>query len=174
MLDGKHVASTAHRLQAWRGTWAAPLPGQALVVLDQQRRLSTDVLLSEEGPAQERSVIPEVVRTVNAGDLWIAARTVCPRGLLCGMARRGAAFLVRQHGQGKGELRGVPTRQGVIRSGTVDEQALIVRAPESGEPMTVRRMTLTLNDPTRDGDTARHLLSNVPVVAARAGKLAAL
>ena len=32
VLDGNHWSATAHRLQEWRGTWAAPLPGQALVV----------------------------------------------------------------------------------------------------------------------------------------------
>jgi hypothetical protein len=32
VLAGKHFSSTAQRLQAWRGTWAAPLPGPALVV----------------------------------------------------------------------------------------------------------------------------------------------
>src|SRR5215471_12786655 len=45
VLDGNHLAATEHRLKALRGTWAAPLPGQALVVLDQQRLLITDVLL---------------------------------------------------------------------------------------------------------------------------------
>ena len=32
VLDGNHFSSTEHRLQALRGTWAAPFPGQALVV----------------------------------------------------------------------------------------------------------------------------------------------
>src|SRR5262249_21555236 len=44
LLDGNHLAATEHRLKALRGTWAAPLPGQALVVLDQQRMLITDVM----------------------------------------------------------------------------------------------------------------------------------
>jgi hypothetical protein len=157
-----------------RNTWAAPLPGQALVVLDQQRMLLTDVFLSEDGQAQERRLLHEVLHTVNAGDLWIEDRNCCTRGLRCGMARRGAAFLVRQPGQLQGELLGTPTRQGVIRSGTVSEQAMIVRAPECGELMTVRRMTLKLKEPTRDGDTELHILSNVPVVDARAGTLAVL
>jgi hypothetical protein len=43
VLDGNHLASTEHRLKDLRGTWAAPLPGQALVVLDQQRMLITKV-----------------------------------------------------------------------------------------------------------------------------------
>ena len=47
-LDGQHVSSTAHAT-AWRGTLGGPWPGQALVVWDQPRRLSTEVLLHEEG-----------------------------------------------------------------------------------------------------------------------------
>src|SRR5262249_15014645 len=46
--DGQHLAPTDHRLQAWRGTGAAPVPGHALVVLDQHRMLLTDVLLHED------------------------------------------------------------------------------------------------------------------------------
>jgi hypothetical protein len=51
---------------------------------------------------------------------------------------------------------------------------MMVRAPECGEPLTVRRITIKLKAPTRDGDTELHILSNVPVVDARAGKLAVL
>jgi hypothetical protein len=66
VLDGNHLSSTEHRLKELRGTWAAPLPGQALVVLDQQRMLITDVVLSEDGHAQERSLIPQVLQLVEA------------------------------------------------------------------------------------------------------------
>lgn len=44
VLDGNHLSSTEHRLKDLRGTWSAPLPGQALVVLDQQRMLITQVV----------------------------------------------------------------------------------------------------------------------------------
>jgi hypothetical protein len=165
------VAATEHRLQEWRGTWAAPLPGHALVILDQQRRLSTAVVLTEDGHAQERSGIARGLYRVSAGDLWIADRNVCTLGLMCGMARRGAAFLVRQHGQWQGEILGAPTRQGVTRSGTVSAQALLVYDPSSGEARPVRRLTLALKEPTRDGDTLWHLLTNVPAQEARAGTL---
>lgn len=174
MLDGNHVSATEHRLKALRGTWAAPFPGQALVVLAQQRMVRTDVVLQEDGHAQERSLIPAVLHTVNAGELWIEDRHCCTLGMLCGLAQRGAAFLVRQHGPLQGELLGAPPRQGSLRSGTVSEQAMVVRDPASGEPMTVRRMTRKLTEPTRDGDTELHLLSTVPVVEARASQLVAL
>lgn len=171
VLDGNHLASTEHRLQELRDTWDAPLPGQALVVLDQQRMLITDIVLTEDGHAQERRGIAEVLHRVSAEDLWIADRNFCTLGLMFGMARRGAAFLVRQHGQLQGERLGTPTRQGVTRSGTVYEQALLLYDPASGEAMPVRRLTLALKEPTRDGDTELHLLTNVPAQEARAGKL---
>jgi hypothetical protein len=81
VLDGNHLSSTEHRFKASRGTWAAPLPGQALVVLDQQRMLITDVLLSEDGHAQERSLIAQVLQHVRADQLWIEDRNFCTLGL---------------------------------------------------------------------------------------------
>jgi Transposase DDE domain len=174
VLDGNHLASTEHRLKELRGTWAAPLPGQALVVLDQQRMLITDVLLSEDGHAQERRLLAQVLQHVEEDQLWIEDRNFCTLGLMFGMARRGAAFVVRQHGQVQGELLGRPTRKGTSRSGLVYEQAMLVRDPESGEAMRVRRLTLKLKEPTRDGDTELHILSNVPVHRASAPHLARL
>ena len=174
VLDGNHLASTDHRLKALRGTWAAPFPGQALVVLDQQRRLITDVLLSEDGHAQERSLITQVLPHVGEDQLWIEDRNFCTLGLMFGIARRGAAFVVRQHGQGQGELLGRPTRKGASRSGPVYEQPMLVRDPNSGEPLRVRRITVQLTEPTRDGDTELHILSNVPLPRASATQLARL
>ena len=166
VLDGNHLSATEHRLKALRGTSAAPLPGQALVVLDQQRMLITDVIPMEDGHAQERRMIDQVLSRVREGELWIEDRNFCTRSLLFGMARRGAAFLVRQHAQLQGELLGTPTR-----SGTVYEQAMIVRDPASGETLHVRRLTLALKTPTRDGATELHILSNIPVEEARARTL---
>jgi hypothetical protein len=112
-----------------------------------------------------------VLYSVSAGDLWIADRNFCTRGLMFGIARRGAAFLVRQHGQMHGERLGTPTRQGVTRSGTVYEQAMLVADPVSGETMPVRRLTLALKEATRDGDRELHLLTNIPAQEARARTL---
>jgi IS4 transposase len=174
VLDGNHLSSTEHRLKALRGTWAAPLPGQALVVLDQQRMLITDVFLSEDGHAQERRLIAQVLQHVKEDQLWIEDRNFCTLGLMFGMARRGAAFVVRQHGQVQGELLSRPIRKGTTRSGPVYEQSMLVRDPESGETMRVRRITITLKEPTRDGDAALHILSNVPAPRASAAQVARL
>src|SRR6516165_4308054 len=172
VLDGNHLAATEHRLKVLRGTWAAPLPGQALVVLDQQRMLMTDVIPTEDGHAQERSMIAQVLQLVEADQLWIEDRNFCTLGLMFGMARRGAAFVVRQHAQVQGELLGRAKRTGTTRSGPVSEQAMLVRDPTSGEMMRVRRMTIKLTVPTRDGDTELNILSNVPNGRASAAQLA--
>src|SRR5437763_1728495 len=133
VLDGNHLSSTEHRLKELRATWAAPLPGQALVVLDQQRMLITDVFLHEDGHAQERRLLTQVLQHVEADQLWSEDRNFCTLGLMFGIARRGAAFVVRQHGQLQGELLGRATRTGTTRSGPVYEQSLLVRDPASGE-----------------------------------------
>ena len=64
MLDGNHLAASDHRLAELRRTWAAPLPGQILVVLDQQPMLATEVVLCEDGHAQERSLLGQVLPLV--------------------------------------------------------------------------------------------------------------
>jgi hypothetical protein len=132
LLDGNPLASTEHRLKDLRGTWAAPLPGQALVVLDQQRMLITDVILNEDGHAQERSMIPEILQLVEVDQLWIEDRNFCTLGLLFGMHRRGATFVVRQHAQLQGELLGRAQRTGATRSGPVYEQLMRVRDTKQG------------------------------------------
>lgn len=158
-----------HRLTEWRHPWAAPLPGQALVVVDQPRLCITEVLLTEDGPAQERRLLQTGLPSVGEGERWSEDRTCWPLGLLFGMARRGASVLVRQQGPLQGERRGRPKRQGVTRSGTGDEQEMRIRDPAGGEGMRVRRIPLARKEPTRDGDTARPRLSKVPSADARAG-----
>ena len=51
----------------------------------------------EDGHAQERSLCGGVLKTVQAGDLWIADRNCCTRDFLCDIDQRGASFIIRQH-----------------------------------------------------------------------------
>jgi hypothetical protein len=173
-LDGQPWASTDQRRQAWRGTWAAPRPGPALVGWAQPHLVIPDGISTEDGPAQERRVMDPGLSRVCAGDLWIADRPVCPLGLMCGLARRGAACLVRQPGPLQGLWLGAPRRPGVTRSGTVSAPAMRGPDPARGDAMHRRRIPLRLKEPTRDGAPALPLLSNGPAAEARAGQLAVL
>jgi hypothetical protein len=49
---------------------------------------------------------------------------------------------------------------------------MLVQDPASGETMRLRRITIKLKVPTRDGDTELHILSNVPRGRASAAQLA--
>src|SRR5713101_2755898 len=119
ILDGNHLAASEHRLEELRRTWAAPLPGQTLVGLDQQLMLATEVVLCEDGHAQERSLLGQVLPLVTQDDLWMADRNFCTVDFLCGIAARGGGFVIRQHGQLKGTLVGTRTYQSTIDTGKV-------------------------------------------------------
>jgi hypothetical protein len=90
ILDGNHLSATEHRIQELRTTWAAPLPGKALVVLDQERMLAEEVFLTEDGHAQERRLLDQILPCVRPRDLWIADRNFCTLQFLFGLARRRA------------------------------------------------------------------------------------
>jgi hypothetical protein len=161
-LDGNHLSATAHRLEELRTTWAAPLPGKILVVLDQERMLAEEVFLTEDGHAQERSLLDATLQCVQTNDLWIADRNFCTFKFLFGIARRLGYFLIRQHGTVKGRLLGRRHKVGRCPTGLVFEQAIEVRDPQTGTLATYRRVTVELDQATRDGDWELHLLSNVP------------
>lgn len=162
VLDGNHLSATEHRLQPLRGTWAAPLPGRALVVLDQESFLAERVFLTEDGHMQERRLIDDVLTIVASRDVWIADRNFCTQKLLAGIGRRDACFVIRQHGQLKGELLGKPRPLGRGPTGRVYEQAIRIHDPETGETLDLRRISVQLDQPTRDGDCQLHILSNLP------------
>lgn len=174
ILDGLHLGATEHRMDELRRTWAAPLPGKALVVFDQGKGLVRDVFLTEDGQAQERRLIGRVLETVQPGELWIADRNFCTLPLVFAMHRRKAGFVLRQHGTIQGRLIDRRRRVGKTETGIVYEQALLVTEPGSGEELILRRITVELDQSTRDGDTEIHILSNLSVEAASAEKIAEL
>jgi len=174
VLDGNHLSATEHRLEELRTTWAAPLPGKVLVVLDPERMLAGDVFLTEDGHAQERSLLDEVLETVLPRDLWIGDRNFCTIPFLQGISRRLGFFAIRQHGQLEGKLIGARRRVGESETGVVYEQELEVTDSRTGQSLRLRRITVELHQPTRDGDRELHVLSNVPVEDADALQLAEL
>ena len=82
--------------------------------------------------------------------------------MLFSIENSGAFFVMRQHGSLKGRLTGRRRKVGTTETGIVYEQALIITHPDSGEERTVRRITLQLDKPTRDGDDEIHILTNLP------------
>ncbi len=161
ILDGNHLRRTQRRLKELREINGAPLPGQALVVLDPAHMLAIDVFPCEDGHAQERSLLGPVLKTVHQSDVWVADRNFCTLGFLCGIAQRHAHFVIRQHGNLPWRPVGPRKRIGRGATGVIYEQKAVVTADDRKE-YTFRRVTIQLDEATRDGDTEVHLLSNLP------------
>jgi hypothetical protein len=143
-------------------------------VLEPEIRLATDVFPCEDGHAQERSLLPEVLTTVQRDDLWIADCNFCTAGFLFGIKERKAYFVIRQHPLSpRCELIGKPKRVGRCETGMVSEQEAML-FHEDGRSMRVRRITVKLDKPTRDGDQEIHIFTNLPKKAATALRIAEL
>lgn len=162
LLDGNHFSGSAHRLQVLRGTAAGALPGQALVLLDPQQQLVVDVFPCEDGHTQERALLHQVLPVIARRDLVIADRNFCTRAFLVGLAQRQAKFILRQHGRLPWTPTGRQRRCGRSATGRVYEQAVVVADPATGRPLALRRVTVKLHKPTRDGARELHLLTNLP------------
>ena len=166
ILDGNHLAATERRLKVLRGSVAGPLPGHALVVLDPSLMLATDMIPCEDGHAQERSLTKAILALVVADDVWIADRNFCTTALLTGMADAHAFFVIRQHGNLTVTSRGTVRSCGRTDTGHVYEQLVTIKDAR-GASMKLRRVTVVLDKPTRDGDAEMAILTNLPKSAAK-------
>jgi IS4 transposase len=174
IVDGSHLPGTEHRLKPLRTTRAGALPGQALVIFEPESGLVIDVVLCEDGHAQERSMTDALLATVRSGDLWIADRNFCTTALLFGIAARGGSFVIRQHGSTlTWEAVGERAAKGRCDTGEVFEQTLRL-TNDQGEILFARRISVDLDQPTRDGDRTIHIVTNLPEKDADAFTVATL
>lgn len=163
IVDGNHPEGTEHRLGVLRDVGGGALPGLVVALFDPQDRLIEDVALSEDGHAQECTLVELLLERLRARQLWLADRHYCTSRILFGIARRNGFFLIRQHaGHLRWRLAGQRRYCGRTATGEVYEQEAILTDPETGDELTVRRITIELDKATRDKDTEIHLLSNVP------------
>ena len=161
IMDGNHLPATHHRLKELREAGAAPLPGHVMAIWNPQRELIEDVLLCEDGHASERTLLPRVLEKVRAGQCWIEDRNLGTAAFFWGVRQRGAYFVARQHGRLPGVAVGRRKKIGRIETGVVYEQAYELPCPEGGQ-WTIRRISVVLDTPTRDGDHEVHVLTNLP------------
>jgi hypothetical protein len=162
IIDGNHLPATEHRIAELRKTRQGPLPGHCLAVLDPDLMLIVDVFPCEDGHAQERSVLPQVLDSVQPREVWIGDRNFCTTHFLFGIACRKGFFVIRQHGSTLTQhLVGQRRKIGRCPTGMLYEQAMELVNPD-GESLLVRRVTLALDKPTRDGETEIHVLTNLP------------
>ena len=172
ILDGNGLAATEHRLKVLINNSSGALPGKSLVVLDQALGLATDIFPCEDGHAQERSLVPEVLETVEAGDLWIADRNFCTTGFIFGIESKQAFFVVRQHQNLPWTSETELVHSGGSEGGEVFSQTGVISY--KGQSCRCRRVVVQLEQPTRDGETSYALLTNLPETDANSVLVATL
>jgi len=171
VLDGNCIEATEHRLKPLRGIASGALPGKSLVIYEPELEMATEVFPCEDGHAQERSLLGEVLATVVARDLLIMDRNFCVRDFLHGISTRQASFICRQHQGLPWESDGEERFVGRCESGTLYEQWVRVSDSE-GNSRRFRRIRIVLKKATRDGDQELTLLTNLSKTAAHAKQIA--
>ena len=174
ILDGNHLPGSEHRIKELRTMGAAALPGHTLVVHDSQLMLRHRRLPRRGWPCTgafavgasrgDRPAQGSLDRRPQFLHHGLLVRD-CPPGRLLPVCEHAATLTYTLVGKRKD--------RGRVESGRVFEQTL--RATnDAGEVLFLRRVTVVLDKPTRDGDTGLHLLTNVPVKHARARVVADL
>ncbi|MBC8113184.1 MAG: transposase [Candidatus Saccharimonas sp.] len=175
VVDGNHLTGTDHRLEVLRDEGGAALPGLAVAVLLPDLGLIEDVVSAEDAYTQETRLLEPIVQRLRRKDLVIADRQYCTSEFLFDITAQDACFVIRQHlGHLRWELKGRCRSRGRTDTGLVCEQEVELISPRTEEVLRVRRITVKLDQPTRDGDRELHLLTNLPETSADAARVAAL
>ena len=173
ILDGNHLAATQKRLKVTRGHSAGALPGQSLAVLDPALMLVSDVIPCEDGHAQERALLAQVLPLVQANDVWIKDRNFCTADFLLGIKQRRAFFVTRRHGNTTLEPQEEFGAEVETETGWVSERKVWV-CRDGERVLEARLVRVRLKRPTEDGDLEVEILTNLPVEVADAAKVAQL
>jgi hypothetical protein len=161
VLDGNNIAASEHRLGETRDNSAAPLPGKSLCVFKPGCQLVTNIILCEDGHAQERSLVDPILDLVQKNSLWVADRNFCFQRFLLGIAKRLGFFIIREHAGLNYKVASKLRRRGKSDSGDIFEQTIIVEE-EDGTEHKIRRMVVKLKKATEDGDWELAILTNLP------------
>ena len=158
IVDGNCLEASEHHIKELRQAEGRALPGKSLVVYEPARGLVSDVFPCEDGHAQERSLFGSAVKR---RDLWIADRNFCTRDVVTKIDNREAFFVIREH-QGLPFEVFSPFRScGRSATGPVAQQRVCV-VGKDGRKYVFRRLRITLDHATRDGDTELYILTNLP------------
>lgn len=169
IVDGNRLSKTERRIGPLRAEWARGLPGIALVVYEPGVDLVTHAFLERDAHAGERTRLPDVLDLVAPNDLWMADANFCAHETFARIRDAQAFFLIRHNATMTGKSVGTRRTIGRTTNGTVYEEAFELAGPNDG--WVIRRVTLVLTTPTRDGVQEIHVLTNVPPASANAMQL---
>ena len=173
LLDGNCIEKSEHRIKELRSLAAGPLPGKSLVVYDPLMRVAIDIFPCEDGHAQERCLLNDVLLTVAPKDAWIADRNFCTTQFTCGIDSQGACFIIREHKKYPWKSLEKEESIGSCDTGTLYEQRILV-IDQDGKEHIFRRIRIKLKKETRDGDNEITIITNASKRSAHGKKIAEL
>ena len=160
-VDGNCIAATEHRIEETRDNSAAPLPGKSLCVFKPAYQLVTNIVLCEDGHAQERSLVDPILELVEKGSLWVADRNFCFQRFLLGIAKKLGFFIIREHAGLNYKVASKLRKRGQSETGEILEQTIVIEE-EDGTKHRLRRIVVKLKKATEDGDWELAILTNLP------------
>lgn len=161
VVDGTFLGGrTDHRIELLRKTKSAGLTGMALAVFAPVSGLVRQVVLQEDAYTQERSVLDQL--DIRAGETWIADRNFCVRSFLFRIHRAQSTFLIRWHGSSCPYQEIEALHPAAHSKLGAMEHLVRLQDPQTAQWLTVRRIVLPLEQPTRNGDPALILVTDLP------------
>ena len=159
--DGNCIAEVEHRIKPLRNIKSAALPGKSLVVSDPQSELAADVFPCEDGHAQERLLLDNILKTVKKNDCIVADRNFCTQDFLFGINKKKAVYVVRRHRLLPVENLSGEKFAGENGSGKIYERKISLRS-SNNEIYNARLITVRLNRRTRNNDSEIQIVTNIP------------
>jgi hypothetical protein len=156
VVDGNVLAGTEHRPGVVRGTNAAALPGQSVVLYEYATGLIRRVLPCENAHTNERALMGRVAGWVEGKDLILADRNFCTPEFLGAVAGRGGAFLVRHHAGTSVRVAGEWKAGGRCSTGVVSEAPATLT-----NGLECRAIRVTRDKPLKGGGREVMILTNV-------------
>ncbi|QDS94131.1 Transposase DDE domain protein [Roseimaritima multifibrata] len=163
IMDGNHLAGTEHRIKELRTLGAAALPATTIPILDPDKKLLVDVIVCRDGHAGEATLHPQIFDLVQKDQVWIGDRHFASQKMMTTIALDKQAFFVLRHSTAllpNWESQGKRSKIGPCDGGVLYEQK--ISFTYQGRPLHLRRITIELDKPTRKGDKAVHILTNLP------------
>lgn len=171
VMDGNCIEATEHRIDDLRNTKSGALPGKSLVIYEPELEMATDVFPVEDGHAQERSLLGEVLSTIRKNDVLVMDRNFAVRSFLAGISERQAYYIVRKH---KGLAYTVSEKEkyaGKDKGNKIYEQLCTIKN-DDGALVKVRRIRIELKESIRNGEKELVVFTNLSRSAAPAKLIA--
>ena len=163
LLDGTMPDGSEHRLSVLREMRAAGLPAKAVVVYDADFGLCERAAMAEDAYVGEQPLAEELVDESRPGEIYVGDRAFCTLGIMGRLLDRGSAFIFRELAQNMIYEEELPARRrGRGPTGLITEAQVRLVCRDRNCAWPLRRIHITLDEPTRDGDREVRLLTNLP------------